>query len=148
MKRAFTLLETIMVLVIIAVISGMAAYKLFYSTSQANNLQVKTQVALVQQGLTRTYNNLLLKGGSASYYAALDNANNNQKNQDLFSKIMDPPLRSTSLGENKVGHWIKQSDSIYYVVMSKSEHLMFVYNRLKGSFECNATEPLCKKLYE
>jgi type II secretory pathway pseudopilin PulG len=148
MKNAFSIFEIIIVLVIIAMISGVATYKLFFSTNKANTLKIKTEVALIQQGLTQSYNRAILKGNESSYYAVLDDAQNNNKNEPLFSKILDFPIVSTSVAQSKIGYWIKQNNRVYEVVVSKHERLSFIYDDKKGTFECNMSKPLCKKLYQ
>ena len=53
MKSAFSLLEIIIVVVIISIISSLGIYKLFFNLDNANTLQVKTQINLIKNAITK-----------------------------------------------------------------------------------------------
>ena len=50
MKKAFTLFEIIIVLVVVGVIASMAVYKLFFSVSKAIELSVPCTLIFVEEG--------------------------------------------------------------------------------------------------
>lgn len=147
MKRAFSLLETIIVLLVIAIISSVAIYQNFFTLEKANIVQLKTEVALIQNGINRAYEKRQLLQEMAVFPSSLDDSMSNQVNEKLFENVLEYPVFATTSSEQLLGKWIKESNNEYSVVISSSELLSFVYDKSDGTFKCDSSHNVCKELY-
>ena len=147
MKKSFTLLETIIVVVIIAIISSMGMYKLFFNLDSANILKVKTEINLIKNAITKKHNENILKN-SQDEFDSLDDKTTNTKNQILFSDVLDFPLISTNSTEKSIAKWIKVSQKSYEIYISKDQSIVFNFDSSKATFDCDFKNTLCKELYQ
>ncbi len=146
--KAFTFVETLIVLVITSILASVAVYKGFFSLEKANFIQIKSDVALIRSAIIKKYNKALLLGEAQNYPLQLDNALSNIHNTRLFDNILEYPVFSTSHSEKNVAKWIKESNSTYSIYVTSSENLIFSYDKTKGTFDCDFSQTLCKELYQ
>lgn len=152
-KKAFSVLEIVFVIVIIAVISAIAIPKLFQNKLQTNIVKVKSEVALIRKAIKEDYNKQIMKQSSNEYIEKLDDASIDESDKKLFMGIDDRglleyALYSTDSSENKSGKWIKQSDSKYEIVLDRDIKVEFTYDNSDGSFECDSDEQYCMELMQ
>lgn len=146
-KTAFSLLEIIIVVVIISIISSVGIYKLFFNLDVANMLQLKTQISLIQSGITKQYNeNILL--GKVPNVETLDDKPINTANELLFTHILNQSILSSSETKKEIGKWIKTSSTQYKVFINNNSSIAFQYNSDDATFDCNHSEHLCEALYQ
>lgn len=150
MKRAFSLLEIIFVLVIIALLLSVAFKNnmTFFSTSVKT--KIKSDIALIRSVIASKSHKRLLKA-QTPYPLVLDEASINSEGSLLFagtkqSQLLEYPLVATSSFEQRKGAWSKESALGYRVWIEHENSLLFTYDRTKGTFECDYNNALCKEL--
>ena len=151
-RASFTMIEIVFVIVIIAILSGVAIKKLYYSVDNANIIKLKSQIALIRNAINTKREASILRGQSSSYIDTLDDVLIDTSNQKLFDKILDNSnIISISSRASKSGFWSKSSNLTYSAWVSSSKKVDFSYNSSTGIFDCNvkATNPnseFCIKL--
>lgn len=150
MKRAFSLLEIIFVLVITAIILSIALKNnsAFFTTSVMT--KIKSDIALIRSAIVSKSHQRLLKA-EPQYPLVLDEALANSEGALLFggtseSPLLEYPLVATSHFEKRKGAWSKESELEYRVWIDKTQSLHFRYDNIKGTFQCNYDDALCKEL--
>jgi prepilin-type N-terminal cleavage/methylation domain-containing protein len=141
MKRAFSLFELIIVLVIISILATFIILKANSSIDASIKVKVKSDIALIRSSISRqnTKNILLQKDMSFT----LDDANENKKGSLLFKNILDFPLVSTTSNIKEYGAWIKESSTKYLVYLSSDVFLRFEFEN--DFFDCKSKLKLCKE---
>jgi general secretion pathway protein G len=151
MKKSFTMVELIFVIVIIGILSAVAIPKLFATRDDAQITKIRTDVSTIRSAISNLRTTNLMKG-NGSYPEALDDADANTENEELFDgnesigTLLDYPLYS----ENKNGHWMKTDDTNYTVKLMDND-IKFNYYNTNGHFDCKGlnsdeADDLCKKL--
>ncbi len=146
--KAFTFIETLVVLLIISIIASVAVYKSFFSLEKAHLLQIKSDIALIRNAIIKKHNQSLLLGNVNRYPTKLDDALSNIANEKLFDDVLDYPIFSTSHTQKELSKWIKESKTIYSIYLTSSNSVSFNYDQNKGTFECDFQNKLCKELYQ
>ena len=147
MKPSFSLFEMIIVIVLIAIISSMGIYKLFFTLDNTHELEVKTQVQLIKNAIVQKQNEHILLGEEV-VINSLDDASINTPSQVLFSHILQQTILSSSTAESTVAKWIKIAHNQYKINLSKDQSLVFTYDKNNATFECDYNNLACKELYE
>lgn len=151
MKKAFSLLEIIIVIVLISIISIFAFPKLFLNITNASYAKIKSDVSLIRSAIVYNRNQNIISGKGEAYIQFLDNAKINTSNEKLFLGINDEemlkyPIISISSEKIEIGKWIKTSENNYKIYINNLESVEFIYDSTKGTFDCNYDEELCKDL--
>ncbi|WP_428025551.1 type II secretion system protein [Arcobacter sp.] len=151
MKKAFSLLEIIVVILIVGLIGSFAVNKFFYSLEKSNKLKIKSEVALINEAINKVYSNQILLGNSDFVLQRLDDASINGVDESLFIGydeyiLLDEVILSTSLEKKEFGKWIKISDTNYKVYFSKDKVLDFTFDINEALFSCDEKDDLCKEL--
>ena len=152
-KKAFSVLEIVFAILIIAIVSSIAIPKLFNNKLQTNIVKAKSEIALIRKAIKEDFNTQVMKQISNEYIQKLDTASIDEKAQDLFTGIDDRallvyPLISTSSMENESTKWIKVSDSKYEIILDSEIKVEFIYDSNDGSFECDKDEEYCMELIQ
>lgn len=152
-KRAFSVLEIVFVVVILAIISSVAIPKLFLNKSNTYIIKAKSDVALIRKAINDDYNKQVMMQSSDEYIEKLDNATIDEKGLELFAgledrKLLAYPLISTNTEESKLGKWVKLSDSVYQVLIDAQKSVTFSYDKEDGTFECDKDEEFCMELLQ
>ena len=147
MKKAFSLLEIIIVIVIIGILASVAMNKLFFSLDSAHMLHVKTEINLIKNAIAKKSNKEILLGKSLTL-KQLDDAGVNTKGEFLFSNLLNTPIISTNETQKALSKWIKLSNNQYKIYISNEESITFTYDNSALSFECDLKKSLCKELYQ
>mgnify|MGYP001062315726 CR=1 FL=1 len=74
----------------------------------------------------------------------LDDAQNDKRDEKLFSKIIDFQIFSTDSKSNQLGRWIKIDESSYKFLLEVKKSILFNYEN--QAFICKSDENICKEL--
>ena len=151
MKKSFTLLELILVIVIIGILASVAIPKLFATRDDAIITKIRTDVSTIRSAISNLHTKNLMRGVS-SYPEALDDAASNTEDEALFDgntsigTLLDYPIYS----KNTNGHWMKTDDTNYTVKIMDND-IKFNYYPNNGHFDCQnlnsgEADNLCKIL--
>ncbi|WP_419774853.1 prepilin-type N-terminal cleavage/methylation domain-containing protein [Halarcobacter sp.] len=141
MKKAFSLIEIIIVIVVISIIASFLISKYATSINSTVKTTVKADIALINSAISKKNSkNILLQKSKITY---LDNAITNQKGLEIFDNILQVPLLSTNMLEKELGKWIKVASDKYRVYISKKEYLEYRFK--DDSFSCVSDLKLCKE---
>jgi general secretion pathway protein G len=137
MKKSFTLIELIFVIVIIGLLASFAVPKFLQTYYSAKSSNVKSVVSSLRTAIeTKHGENIIDDSATENYPFPLDNAELNKSKQKLFSRVLKNPINSC-LSDNC---WYKDSntsDSETYGFKYKDDTtLKFTYYEKNGSIEC------------
>ncbi|WP_375723461.1 type II secretion system GspH family protein [Arcobacter sp. KX21116] len=150
MKKAFSLLEIIVVVLIVGLLGAFAINKFFYSIDKSNNFKIKSDVALINNAINKTYSNQVLLGNSTFTLDRLDDASINIAGESLFVGyneyiLLDVVILSSSEDKKEIGKWIKTSQTTYKAYLSKDKVITFEFDNNKGTFACKKSDEVCKE---
>ncbi|MFX4266886.1 type II secretion system protein [Aliarcobacter butzleri] len=140
--KAFSLIEIIVVLLIVAIITTFAMTKFNQVTNKTHLVTLKSQLALIQSGISKQKNKNILLSNFPNI-SSLDDASTNVNNQELFKKVIDFSILSTNTSDRKLGSWVKVSQNSYIFYL-ESNPINFVLEN--NSFVCKSQEDICKEL--
>ncbi|MCT7588040.1 type II secretion system protein [Aliarcobacter butzleri] len=140
--KAFSLIEIIVVLLIVAIITTFAMTKFNQVTNKTHLVTLKSQLALIQSGISKQKNKNILLSNFPNI-SSLDDASTNVNNQELFKKVIDFSILSTNSSDRKLGSWAKVSQNSYIFYL-ESNPINFVLEN--NSFVCKSQEDICKEL--
>ncbi len=151
MKKSFSLLEVIFVILLISIISVIAFPKLFLNITNASYVKIQSDIALIRSSIIQNRNENIISGKGEAYIPFLDNAKVDTSGEKLFfgyenNVLLKYPVVSTSSSEKNSGKWIKSSNFHYAVFINSIEKIKFTYNPTQGTFNCDINEDLCKDL--
>lgn len=141
MKKAFTLFELIIVVIIISII---ASYLLINSKDSITFVQktsIKSDIALIRSAIQREKSSNILLNKNESF--SLDSSVSNKENEELFTNVLKTPLISTNEYKKEFGKWIKLSTNSYKVYLDSNISLVFEFK--DGAFNCKSDLNLCKE---
>lgn len=150
MKKAFSLLEIIFVISVLAVITSYVVQNSRGFLDKANITKIQAQIALIRNAIHLAKNQRIQKGLS-EFPTTLDKAKINTEKEFLFGgtpdeKLLDYPLVSTSMTQKEVGAFAKTASNTYAVWLDKENFVEFVYKPNEGIFSCSYSNILCKEL--
>lgn len=137
MKKAFTMVELIFVIVILGILAMVALPRLAGSKKDAEITRAKAEIAAIRSAI-QTYRgaNLLSQKPGSGYP------------DDLKAETIEKITNGTKLGSN----WSVSEDGNTLTLRIGSETTDFKYNKDKGSLTCQnsdattTTDTLCKKV--
>jgi general secretion pathway protein G len=152
MKKAFTMIELVFVIVILGILSAVAFPKLSGVLKDANYASALATISSLRTAITNERQNNLIKG-SAAYPQLLDDAGTGVHEQ-LFDgngtiHILQYPVYS----KNKMGGWMKTTDNSgatigYKYYINDTTTVDFNYTKATGVFDCNHALANCKAISE
>ena len=144
MKKAFSILEIIIVIVIVSITLSFAVTKFDLIKQNTNLTKLKADIALIQNGITTLKKQRVLQNNYDDI-DSLDEALSSTKDEKLFSKILQYPLKSTNAVLKEKGFWFKKSSKEYVFVLNSSDEVLF---KLENSvFSCIKPKKVCEELY-
>ncbi len=141
MKKAFSLFEIIVVLVIVSIIFSFIVFKSKSSIDLSKKIKIKSSIALIRTSISKLKTERILQNSEEQI--VLDNAPINTKNSQLFKNILDFPLISSSNESKEIGKWIKSSNKEYKIYLTNQSYLIFSFE--KNSFNCKSEISLCEE---
>lgn len=126
MKKAFTLIELVFVIVILGVLATVAIPKLIVTRDDAEIAKAKSQIAAVRSGIQLKRNEMILSG-TQGYPTSLEDGT------CCFGGILSTRIEERK-DDNSYG-WKKDTDGSYTINTNK-EQVKFTYDKDTGSFKC------------
>lgn len=151
MKKAFTMIELVFVIVILGILAAVAFPKLAPVRDDAYVAKAKSDIAALRTAIATERQGRLLQG-QTSYISKLDHAANNNAGVTIFDDNDTIATNGKLLSGGVVtasgdGHWMKTGDTTYtFKIMGQTE--TFTYTRATGTFDCNHANANCKLLTE
>ena len=147
MKKAFSMLEIIFVIIILGILTTIALPKFAMTTNDAHIVKAKSTINNIRSAI------IIIKSegifiGTNTFPNKLDNlqaliSNDNDKLFDTNgSKII---LQNPILSSTNNGGWSKIDNNIYRFTLD-NQNTDFIYNPLSGEFICDISNNLCLKL--
>ena len=141
MKKAFSLFEIIIVLVIFSILIRFIISKSKSSINSSTKIKIKSEIALIRSSISKLNTKKILLQEDNNFL--LDDAKVDALNTQLFENILDFPLISTNSTKKEIGSWIKSSTNEYLVYIEEDTFLKFEYEN--SSFECKSDLTICKE---
>lgn len=141
MKKSFSLLEIIIVILVISIISSYIISKSTNTINFANQSKIKSEISLIRSSIVKFSTKQILL--DQDYIVSLDNANIDQSDSFLFENILDAPLLSTSTEDKEISKWIKISQNSYKIYLDQNIFLEFEFDN--NDFICISDVELCKE---
>lgn len=126
MKKAFTLIELVFVIVILGILATVAIPKLIVTRDDAEIAKAKSQIAAVRSGIQLKRNEMILSG-TQGYPTSLEDGT------CCFGGILSTKIEERK-DDNSYG-WKKNADDSYTINTNK-EQVKFTYSDSDGSFKC------------
>ncbi len=168
-KKAFTMIELVFVIVVLGILSAVAIPKLSSSINDANDATAIATVSTIRSAIASERQSNLIKGIS-SYPELLDDAStasgqelfdgNRLANNDINISILQYPIKSGTAA----GDWIKTTANNYphpikyKYYMTNTKTVVFTYYPVKatvssvvyqaGTFDCDHSTTNCKDLLD
>lgn len=136
-RRGFTMMELIFVIVIVGILAGIAVPKLFVTRDDAVLTRARSDIASIKSAVMNAYNTNMLTGSFT--YPALE------KTGSTTGLLFENVLQSGIKVDTKSG-WSKSGDKYKFTLGGKSTE--FTYNITNGAFTCPKTDSLCAVLTE
>ena len=131
MKKAFTMVELIFVIVILGILAMVALPRLAGSKKDAEITRAKAEIAAIRSAI-QTYRgaNLLSQKPGSGYP------------EDLKTTTIEEITNGTKLGSN----WTVKNDGKTLTLTIAGETTDFTYDKDKGNLTCQASDTLCEKI--
>ena len=130
MKKAFTMVELIFVIVILGILAMVALPRLVGSKKDAEITRAKAEIAAIRSAI-QTYRgaNLLSQKPGSGYP------------DDLKAETIEKITNGTKLGSN----WTV-NEAGNELTLTIGETTTFTYSKATGSLTCQASDTLCEKI--
>ena len=145
MKKAFSMIELVFVIVIIGILASIAIPRLWVTRDDALITKAKTQVGSIRASIVNVYSKNIINGKNEC--PELERGDDNY----VFENVLKPyPIKSNQ----KEINWTldaNNSNETNYTIKIGSLTTKFVYEKNPSencSFKCNENDKLCKDLTE
>ncbi len=142
MKRAFTLLELVFVIVVIGILASVAIPKLWVTRDDAIVSKGRSDVATIRSAISTDRQKRLLEGNTTIRPKLDDVTTYDQNDSALFSYLLQYPVYS----KKSAGNWKKTGKNTYVFILGDGTGVTFTYNTATGAFDCDHTKQGCKDL--
>ena len=131
MKKAFTIIELIFVIVALGILAMVALPRLASSKEDAEITRVKAEIAAIRSAIQTHRGANLLKQNSRGYP------------DDLTARRIEEITNGTKLSQK---YWSVSRDGSELNVTIGSRTATFTYDRTTGRLTCQNTNDLCRKI--
>ena len=131
MKKAFTIIELVFVIVALGILAMVALPRLVGSKEDAEITRVKAEIAAIRSAIQTHRGANLLKQNSRGYP------------DDLTARRIEEITNGTKLSQK---YWSVSRDGSELNVTIGSRTATFTYDSTTGRFACQNTDPLCRKI--
>lgn len=138
MKKGFSLIEIVFVLMIIAVIITTAVSKFDTAFNNTYLTKIKADILQIRAGIQKYKNKMILANSNQTLTTLDDNSLN------LFNLVLENPIIASN--EAKATSWSKASATSYNVFIDNSTQLLFTYDASNHTFDCDISNSICKEL--
>ncbi|MBZ7954150.1 MULTISPECIES: type II secretion system protein [Campylobacter] len=142
MKKAFTLLELVFVILILGILSSLALSFWGKSKEEAKILKLKIDYEMLSSALSLMRTQAELK--QIAFIANLDNAKFNTPREKLFYNTNDYSLLDSPIYSD-FKSWMKIASNQYRFFLNSKEYIDFTYDSKEGILEC-INSKYCKDL--
>ncbi len=146
MKKAFTMIELVFVIVILGILGSVAISKMAVTRDDAQITKGRSQVSAIRDAIMLTRQQMMLQGkvGWLNKLDAIGSAT--ATSGSLFdtngsTKILDYPIYA----KDENGHWKKSANNEYTFKVTNVD-VKFIYSN--GNFDCNHSIEMCRSLTE
>ena len=143
MKKAFTILELIFVIVVIGILAGLAIPRLFPVIDTAKIKKAQSQVSAIRASIGNAYSKNIISGNDKC-----PELEKNTSDNKLFENILTYPL-STNATDVKWKFDSNDTNKTVYTVIVGDMNTTFTYEKNTSEncpFDCNTSNKLCKKI--
>ncbi len=126
MKKSFTIIELIFVIVVLGIIAAVALPKFSENLKQANISKAQSKVTAIRSAIQVYKNKHILLGDETPYPDSLTDTK-------PFDVILSPGVEEGS----DAGEWEDLGNEKYKFHISDDEYAVFEYNNTEGTFECS-----------
>lgn len=127
MKKGFSLIELIFVIVILGILAGVAVPRLTATRDDAQIAKLKSDVAAIQSGLALERSTRMMRG-DMSWPAALNQKPDGTGCGSNFCAVTQNAIK---------GAWDTSDGLNYTFKFNNSTTLNFVYDNNNGTFDCS-----------
>jgi general secretion pathway protein G len=125
MKKSFTLLEVIFVIVLIAIISSVAIPNFVNTIDKTYIVKFRGDIAMIRSEIKQFRNDQLLLATTGEYPSTLESILQNLNITDSW----------------------QINDNIYNLIIKNQDNTEFIYDNSTGKFDClHKTQELCEDL--
>lgn len=156
-KSAFTLMEVLFVIVVIALLGSVAAPKFMDMYNASKEVSAKGVVSSLRTSIETLHGEYVIDDSTDQAYPfPLDSATLNTKGEKLFTTVLKNPIVSCQSGGNERDCWYKESNKssseTYGFLLNKNKILKLTYYETNGSLECtsgtNVTLSECEEIID
>ncbi len=151
MKKAFTMIELIFVVVVLGILSAVALPKFAKSGENARLAKAQGDISAIRTSVLNERTKRLLRGSTIDM-TKISSQTTTADGDPIFdgngsSTVMSYPLISGS----SAGHWRKTAAFTYAFNVDGSTNVIFTYHPATGRFDCNRAAAgyagkFCKRL--
>ena len=137
MKRAFTMIELVFVIVILGILASIAVPRLFATRDEAVIARARADIASIRSAIVNMHNTKMLSG-RFTYPVSLESGGGSGV---LFDNVLQNGVKV----DEKSG-WSRDGGNYKFTL--RRESTVFTYNATNGSFTCPRNDSLCRALTE
>jgi general secretion pathway protein G len=145
-KKAFTMMELVFVIVILGILAAIAMPKLWVTRDDALYTKTKSQISSIRAGISSAYSKNVMAGMIDKCPETEKDASKTDKN--LFENVLATPIEQE---EGEINWTIESNDSYYtkYKLKIGDDSTTFTYEKNPEKscpFYCDSSDELCKRL--
>jgi len=152
MRKAFTMMELVFVIVVIGILSAIAIPKFSATRDDAKVSKARATVAALRNAVATERQKRILRGYFTDISSLGGSTGNGVTLFDYFdgttsgNRVLEYPIRSCA-GSGSTGCWVKTSDTTYdYKMPGTGTTVTFTLSN--NRFDCTHTDTNCRKLTE
>lgn len=138
MRKAFTMVELVFVIVIIGILAGVAITKINFGVSKAQINKAKSEIQAIRSAIINKGTDQLVSGGGTGYPETLED------NPDKTDRVFEGVLGLNGFKPDSANGWTLETTSFTdsgesgsrYKLTLGNKYARFKYIPARGAFEC------------